>query len=85
MNDKWEACNQWSIKMLTCPRKHLDVIKFLAIHSNMEAYTLWWNGEWGHISRNVDLQHEIFAHFGQSNVIVARKVGYGKANMTCHL
>jgi hypothetical protein len=35
--------------------------------------------EWGHVSRNVGLQHEIYAHFGQSNVIVARKVEYGKA------
>ncbi len=31
--------------MLICPCKHLDVIKFLAIHSNnMEAYMLRWNG-----------------------------------------
>jgi hypothetical protein len=41
--------------------------------------------EWGHTLRNVGLQHEIFAHSGQSNVIVARKVRYGRANMTCHL
>jgi hypothetical protein len=38
--------------------------------------------EWGHVSRNVGLQHEIFAHFGQLNVIVARNVEYGRANMT---
>jgi hypothetical protein len=38
-----------------------------------------------HVSRNVGLQHEIFTYFGQSNVIIVRKIEYGKANMTCHL
>jgi len=41
--------------------------------------------EWGHALKNVGLQHDIFAHFEQSNVIATRRTGYGKVNMTYHL
>ncbi len=44
IDDEWEVCKQRSIEALVYPCKHVNVIKFLAIHlETMKVYTLWWN------------------------------------------
>jgi hypothetical protein len=54
------------VEALACPCEHPSVIKFLTIHG------LHIMVEWGHISKNVSLQHEVLICYGQSNVIVRR-------------
>jgi hypothetical protein len=41
--------------------------------------------EWGHIFRNIGLQHKIFTPYGESNAIMGRGAQYGKVKMIYHL
>jgi hypothetical protein len=40
-------------------------------------------GRMKELSKTVGLQHKIFPHYGESNLITTRGAKYGRTNMTC--
>jgi hypothetical protein len=40
-------------------------------------------GRMKELFKNVGLQHEIFPHYGESNLVTTREAKYGRANMIC--